>query len=337
MQTNTCSRCPAHTGWVAGRLGPEKWRPPAWGSAPRPDCPGRTSRRLNHHGQLTGFPRPERSRSRTPREPLERLISTRWRDAMFFTVYTPRDRQLRPLINYIYTEWASRINNLSLCPHIRPFKVPPDSKNPTERLGRELCSTSLRFLPGARAVPLPALALQIVLNEIKQTGSRVPGARSRTDAREAGPGTASRGGSRRRGRACTPLWGPALDADGSGVGYSCPTLCPPPPVGTYCHCPPGSDVKFESSIAQEGGGRGPCQGALRWYLRPCARDTLFPTLTSPRPPPRPAAGSRALLGGGSVSITRAKPRSQPRGIGARRPGCYRREQKDSVRPSESRC
>lgn len=91
VQTNTCSRCPAHTGWVASRLGPEKWRPPARGSAPRRDRPGRTSRRLNHHGQLTGFPRPARSRWRTPREPLVRMISTCWRDAMWFTVYTPRD------------------------------------------------------------------------------------------------------------------------------------------------------------------------------------------------------------------------------------------------------
>ena len=132
VQRNTCSRCPAHTCWVAGRLGPEKWRPPARGSAPRRDRPGRTSRRLNPHGQLTGFPRPARSRLRAPREPLERLLSTCWRDAMCFTVYTPRDRQMRPPINYILTEWASRINNLSLCPHIRPFKVPPDTKNPTE-------------------------------------------------------------------------------------------------------------------------------------------------------------------------------------------------------------
>ena len=83
VQTSTPSLVPG-----AQRLG--GWQAPGvGGSARRQDRPTRTSRTLNHHGQLTGFPQPAPRCSQTPREPPARRIPLRWRGARCSTLCTP--------------------------------------------------------------------------------------------------------------------------------------------------------------------------------------------------------------------------------------------------------
>lgn len=109
--------------------------------------------------------------------------------------------------------------------------MPPDSKNPTERLGRELCSTSLRFLPRARAVPLSALALPIVLNEIKQTGSQAPGAAEPDGRAGGGPEDRESRGLREEGSSLRTSLGTGPGPGRAGGGVQPPHPLSPTPTG----------------------------------------------------------------------------------------------------------
>lgn len=105
----------------------------------------RTSRSLNHHGQLTGFPQPTPRSSQTPKEPSARLIFIPWRDAMCSTVFTPYPRyhQLQPLSSY-RERGVQELISVSL--PISPLRCHRILRI-RRRVGRtKLCYASLHFL-----------------------------------------------------------------------------------------------------------------------------------------------------------------------------------------------
>lgn len=108
-------------------------------------------------------------------------------------------------------------------PSQKSFKVPPDSENQTESVGRENIGPR-PFLSPSPSAPRPALTSPTVLNEIKQTGPGLHATRS--------PGRApDHHGTGRRGAPAPPFF-----PISTPLGLSVPGLL-------------GTRVKFECQTA----------------------------------------------------------------------------------------
>lgn len=208
--------------------------------------------------------------------------------------------------------------------------MPPDSKNPTGRLGRE------NFVPrpfisslGPAPAPHPALALPIVLNEIKQTGS---GALAAPDGHAGGgpEDSESRGLQEERLSLHSPLeTGPGPGQAGGGVQ-------PPHPhwelIVTVCQ---GLMSSLSHRLPRrEKGGESPARRNFASASDPVFGSHCSRSFLSPRSQKQGPSGRRGRAGRTSLG---AKPCSKPSGMGgARMPQFYCCGQKDSVLQSESR-
>lgn len=165
----------------------------------------------------------------------------------------------------------------------------------------------------ARAAPHPALPLQIVLNETKQTAHRAPAARRSTGPWEAAAGEEPLGSRRRGGPGAPPCRaGPALGL-GRGRAVHLPHTSPPRPptrevIITVCR---GLMSHLRHRLTRrEKGGESPTR-----ILGPCPRVTLFSKLPFNLQPEAGRSGEEGTGIARDSDYNGVKQRTQPCGMG----------------------